>query len=327
MRIGLVGKGFIGEAFYEGMKDHYTIDVWDTDPNKCTVASLRDLVGWCDVIFVSVPTPMRKNGSCDTSIVERVVTDINRVATTQKIVVVRSTVPPGTCERLDKSPYGVSVVFNPEFLTEAKHIEDFKNQDRIVLGGRTDAVRIVETVYGKAFPGVPVVLTDWQTAEMVKYVANTFLSTKVAFANEIKSVCDELGIDYDRVIKIATLDKRLGTSHWKVPGPDGHRGFGGTCVKPDTTIFTPNGQTQIQYLTVGERVYSTNERIDAVNTKNITSVHSRDYEGDLYEFNLPTGKFTCTPDHLIPIVRDGVNLLLPAKDVRLTDMVYIYTNK
>jgi UDPglucose 6-dehydrogenase len=237
MRIGLVGKGFIGEAFYEGMKDHYTIDVWDIDPDKCTVSSLRELVGWCDTIFVSVPTPMRKNGSCDISIVEQVVNAINRLATTQKIVVIRSTVPPGTCERLDKSPFGISVVFNPEFLTEANHIDDFKNQDRIVLGGKTDAVRVVENVYTKAFPGVPVVLTDWKTAEMVKYVANTFLSTKVSFANEIKSVCDGIGVEYDRVIKIATLDKRLGTSHWKVPGPDGHRGFGGVCFPKDVSAF------------------------------------------------------------------------------------------
>jgi UDPglucose 6-dehydrogenase len=237
MRIGLIGKGFIGEAFYEGMKDHYTIDVWDIYPKKCTVASLKELVGWCDVIFVSVPTPMKKNGACDTSIVEQVVNDINRAASTQKVVVIRSTVPPGTCEKLNKSPFGISVVFNPEFLTEANHIQDFKNQDRIVLGGNTDAVRIVENIYAKAFPGVPVVLTDWKTAEMVKYVANTFLSTKVAFSNEIKSVCDRLGIEYDRVIKIATLDKRLGTSHWKVPGPDGHKGFGGTCFPKDVSAF------------------------------------------------------------------------------------------
>lgn len=233
MRIGLVGNGFIGEAFYAGMKDHFTIDVWDTDESRRTVDSLAELVHRCSVIFVSVPTPMEKSGACDTSIVERVVLDINKIATNQKIVVIRSTVPPGTCEALDKHPFGVSVVFNPEFLTESNHIADFKNQDRIVLGGRPEITSIVEDVYEQAFPGVPVVRTEWKTAEMVKYVANTFLATKVVFANEIKAICDKATINYDHVVRIAMLDKRLGTSHWKVPGPDGHVGFGGTCFPKD----------------------------------------------------------------------------------------------
>jgi UDPglucose 6-dehydrogenase len=233
MKIGLVGKGFVGEAFYEGMKDYFTIDVWDTDESRRNVDSLAELVHRCSVIFVSVPTPMEKSGACDTSIVERVITDINKIATNQKIIVVRSTVSPGTCEALDKYPFGVSVVFNPEFLTEANHIADFKNQDRIVLGGRPEITATVEEVYEKAFPGVPVVRTDWKTAEMVKYVANTFLATKVTFANEMKEICDKAHIDYDRVVRIAMLDKRLGTSHWRVPGPDGHNGFGGTCFPKD----------------------------------------------------------------------------------------------
>jgi len=237
MRIGLVGKGFVGEAFYEGMKEHYTIDVWDTDPTKRTVESLEQLVGWCNVIFVSVPTPMRPNGASDISIVESVVTDINRVARTQKIVVVRSTVPPGTCEKLNKSPHGLSVVFNPEFLTEANYIQDFKNQNRIILGGKPESIQVVEEIYQKAFPGVPVVRTDWKTAEMVKYLANTYLSAKVSFANEFKTICDALGVSYDEVVRIATLDERLGKSHWRVPGPDGHKGFGGTCFPKDVNAL------------------------------------------------------------------------------------------
>jgi len=233
MRIGLIGKGFVGEAFYEGMKDHFTIDVWDIDESKRNVETLAELVHRCSVIFVSVPTPMMQNGACDTSIVERVITQINQIATNQKIVVVRSTVPPGTCEALDRWPHGISVVFNPEFLTEANHINDFKNQDRIVLGGRPEITSVVEEVYEQAFPGVPVVRTDWKTAEMVKYIGNTFLATKVTFANEIKQICDAAGINYDRAVKIAMLDKRLGSSHWRVPGPDGHKGFGGTCFPKD----------------------------------------------------------------------------------------------
>lgn len=233
MRIGLIGNGFVGEAFYKGMIDFFEIDVWDTDINKRNVDSLAELVNRCSVIFVSVPTPMAKSGTCDVSIVKQVVTEVNKLAVNQKILVIRSTVPPGTCESIDRHPFGVSVVFNPEFLTEANHIVDFKNQDRIVLGGRPEITSMVKEVYETAFPNVVIACTDWKTAEMVKYVANTFLATKVTFANEIKSICDKADINYENVVRIASLDRRIGSSHWNVPGPDGRLGFGGTCFPKD----------------------------------------------------------------------------------------------
>jgi len=232
--IGLVGRGFIGEAFYEHMKDFYDVKVWDTDPSKCNVESLEELVHRTSYIFVSVPTPMNlKTGECDTSIVEDIISKINFIATTDKIVVIRSTVPPGTCKRLDKSPNGVSVVFNPEFLTEANHIQDFKTQDRVVLGGNALPCAHIAHLYSYAFPDAYIAMLDWTSAEMVKYTANTFLATKVTFANEIKQICDKLNISYDDMIRVVKMDSRLGTSHWSVPGPDGHLGFGGTCFPKD----------------------------------------------------------------------------------------------
>jgi len=232
--IGLVGRGFIGEAFYQHMKEFYDVKVWDVDPTKCNVESLEELVHRASVIFVSVPTPMNlKTGTCDTSIVEDVVSKINFIATTDKIVVIRSTVPPGTCKSLDKSPNGVSIVFNPEFLTEANHIRDFEEQDRIVLGGQPLQSKVVADIYATAFPLAFIVLLDWTSAEMVKYTANTFLATKVTFANEIKQICDKLNISYDGMINVVSMDRRIGASHWSVPGPDGHLGFGGTCFPKD----------------------------------------------------------------------------------------------
>ena len=88
-------------------------------------------------------------------------------------------------------------------------------------------------MYEKVFKNVPIIKTKSTIAEMVKYTANCFLATKVSFANEIKQICDHVDVDYDKVIEYATYDNRLGHSHWKVPGPDGKLGFGGSCFPKD----------------------------------------------------------------------------------------------
>ena len=115
----------------------------------------------------------------------------------------------------------IDIIFNPEFLTEANAIEDFNNQDRIILGGPRPATTELRRIYTKVFPKAHIIKTDSSHAEMVKYLTNSFLSTKVSFANEIYQICQQLKIDYDKVIEYATLDSRLGKSHWQVPGPDG----------------------------------------------------------------------------------------------------------
>jgi UDPglucose 6-dehydrogenase len=150
-----------------------------------------------------------------------------------KIVAIKSTIPPGTTNDLNKECKNISVIFNPEFLTEANFIDDFKNQNRIIIGGSRPATTTLRQVYSLVFPEATIVKTGSITAEMVKYFTNTFLATKVSFANEMKIVCDELGIDYDKVVEYATYDERLGKSHWAVPGPDGKLGFGGSCFPKD----------------------------------------------------------------------------------------------
>ena len=232
MKIGIIGQGFVGTAVREGLKDYHTINTFDL-VKECTCDSISDLVNKSNYIFVCVPTPMKQDGSCDTSIVESVVKEINTVSMTDKIVIIKSTVTPGTTERLNKKYTNCKIVFSPEFLTEANFIEDFKNQDRIIIGGPRPASTRVRQLFYKAFPKAHMIKTSSTIAEMVKYTTNTFLSTKVSFANEIKMICDKIGVDYDKVIEYATQDERLGHSHWSVPGPDGHNGFGGSCFPKD----------------------------------------------------------------------------------------------
>tara|TARA_A100001515_G_scaffold66714_2_gene52894 strand:- start:638 stop:1465 length:828 start_codon:yes stop_codon:yes gene_type:complete len=232
MKIGIVGQGFVGTAVREGLKNHHTINTFDL-VKESTCDSISDLVNKSKYIFVCVPTPMKEDGSCDTSIVEDVVKDVNSLTMTDKIVIIKSTITPGTTERLNKKYTNCKIVFNPEFLTEANSIDDFKNQDRIIIGGPRPASTKVRQLFYKVFPKAHIVKTNSTIAEMVKYMTNTFLATKVSFANEMKMICDKVGVDYDKVVEYSTYDGRLGKSHWSVPGPDGHLGFGGSCFPKD----------------------------------------------------------------------------------------------
>ena len=237
MNVGIVGQGFVGSAIREGLKGFHAIHTYDLLPELRSCETLREVVEKSEIIFACVPTPMRKDGRCDTRLISKVVNDINRCAlelsTGKKIVVVKSTVPPGTTDNLDKECPSIDVMFSPEFLTEANSFNDFKNQTRIILGGPRPATSIVKTMFRKAFPQVPIIKTGSRTAETVKYFTNCFLSTKVSFANEMKQICDALGIDYDKVVEYTLCDNRLGKTHWSVPGPDGHLGFGGHCFPKD----------------------------------------------------------------------------------------------
>ena len=238
--IGIVGQGFVGSAVYAGFKNHFQTETFDLKKDS-TCGSLKELIGKCQFIFICVPTPMNSDGSCYTEFVREVIKDIDRMTTTdpdlytykKKILIVKSTIPPGTTEEWNKEYDNVDIVFNPEFLTEANAMDDYKNQSRIVLGGPKRPVSKVMRLFAKAFPKVPIIKTSSTYAEMVKYVTNCFLATKVSFANEMYEICEYLNIDYDKVIEYAKHDERLGYSHWSVPGPDGDFGYGGHCFPKD----------------------------------------------------------------------------------------------
>ena len=135
MTIGIIGQGYVGTAIKLGFQEHYKIETYDKfDLGKSTRSTIKDIVEEAKVIFVCVPTPMRKDGTCYTGIVEEVIREINETAT-DHIIVIKSTIPPGTTDRINKEYTHSTVIFNPEFLTEANFLEDFRNQKRIILGG------------------------------------------------------------------------------------------------------------------------------------------------------------------------------------------------
>ena len=231
MNIGIVGQGFVGTAVNEGLKQYFHIETYDIAKTS-TCKSLADLSEKSDVVFVCLPTPMKKDGSCHIDIVESTLLGLD-VINECKTIVVKSTIPPGTTKKWNSLFTNIQVVFNPEFLTEANSVEDFKNQNRIIIGGPRPATTKVRRIFQKAFPKIKIIKTGSNTAEMVKYLTNSFLATKVSFANEMYQICNEVGIDYDKVIEYAMHDERLGYSHWSVPGPDGDYGYGGHCFPKD----------------------------------------------------------------------------------------------
>jgi len=227
--IGIIGQGFVGNAVYQKFNQFFNIKTYDLDPLKCT--SPEEEVYNQDIVFVCLPTPMGKNGECVISIVENALEKLN-VSSTQ-IAVIKSTVSPTTTDYWNKKFKNLTVVFNPEFLTEANAVKDYENQNRIILGGPRKGTTPLKPIFSKAFPKAKIIKTNSTHAEMVKYLTNSFLATKVSFANEIYQICEGIGVDYDKVVEYATFDPRLGYSHWAVPGPDGDFGYGGHCFPKD----------------------------------------------------------------------------------------------
>ena len=257
-KIGVIGQGYVGSAIKVGFKPYYEVSTYDKfDISKSTHGNLNDVVNNSEIIFVCVPTPMNQDGTCHTGIVEEVVKEIAESAHDKQIVVIKSTVPPGTTDRLHRKYRNISVIFNPEFLTEANFIEDFKNQNRIILGGTRNGTNIVRQLYSRVFPHATIVKTGAKHAEMVKYFTNCFLATKVSFANEMKYICDNIDLDYDKVVEYATYDERLGKSHWAVPGPDEDLGFGGHCLPKDLSAII----NQFETLGLLEAVEQVNDQV------------------------------------------------------------------
>ena len=263
--IGIIGQGFVGNAIYQKFKNYFEVKTYDLDSSKCNATEQETLDN--EVVFVCLPTPMNTDGSCNVSLVESAVKRCSEFGRT-KIVVIKSTISPGTTAKINSLYPNLDIVFNPEFLTEVNAIDDFNNQTRIILGGPRPSTTKLKTIYRKIFPKANIVKTGSTHAEMVKYVTNTFLATKVSFANEMYSLCNQLNIDYDKVVEYATLDDRLGKTHWAVPGPDGDFGFGGHCFPKDLAAI----------LHLSEKLNTMNNVLCAAQETNNNVRRDRDWE-------------------------------------------------
>ena len=246
--IGVVGNGFVGSAVQFGFSPStgcdYEVRVYDKDPSK-SVDSIEETVNESEFIFLSVPTPSNKDGSMNLDIVEQALQDISDVNKYQgNIVLLRSTVTPGTTRKLQDKYPNLRIVFNPEFLTEQNAKYDFINQARIIIGGDDVYSKQVGDLYRSRFgESQPVIETNWETAELIKYMSNCFFTTKISFMNEMYQIAEKCGVDWGVALDGFFRDGRVGHSHMNVPGPDGKFGFGGSCFPKDIQALIHFGES------------------------------------------------------------------------------------
>lgn len=262
-KLGIIGYGIVGQALAYGfsqpdIKDKYEIRYFDKYKDTET---LEDVVTKSEFIFICLPTPMKEDESgIDLSIIEDSIAEITKFTdNTDKIIVIKSTVVPGTTASLEKKYPKSNFVFNPEFLTEANYLEDFLNADRNIIGANNDLTsRRTIALYRQRFPHIKIFQTDTTSAEMVKYMANAFLATKVIFANEMFDLCQALGIKYEEVKSMIVADHRIYDSHLDVTTT---RGFGGKCFPKDVVALIGRADELKVDTKLLDTVWSVNKKI------------------------------------------------------------------
>ena len=265
MKVAIVGTGYVGlvtgACFAEMGHDVICVDVIEEKVAKLRTGqipihepglpeivernlaagrlsfttSLAEAVVPAQFVFICVPTPPAEDGSADLTHVEGVAADVAPLISTYKIIVNKSTIPVGSSKRVerivrDRLAPGVEadVASNPEFLREGSAVFDFMHPDRIVIGTRGERAAGMLTELYRSL-GAPLIVTDQETAEMIKYASNAFLATKISFINAISNICDAVGADVKEVALGMGYDARIGFEFLK-PGP----GFGGSCFPKDS---------------------------------------------------------------------------------------------
>ncbi|MDP3733029.1 MAG: hypothetical protein Q8Q91_00665 [Candidatus Daviesbacteria bacterium] len=234
INLGIIGYGFVGQAVANGFQaasDNRDNILW-YDKFK-EGSSLKKVIEDSEFIFVCLPTPMKQDETgIDLSIFEEMIPQITKYTdNTDKIIIIKSTVTPGTTVKFEKLFPKNRFCFSPEFLTEANFLDDFINAERTVIGSNNDlSLRRAAVIFKQRFHKTKIFLTDPTSAETVKYFANAFLSLKVTFANYFYDYCQKLGIKYEEVKKMASFDHRIGDYHLEVTTL---RGFGGKCFPKD----------------------------------------------------------------------------------------------
>ena len=252
MKVGVIGNGFVGEAQAFAFSLSNEVLIYDIDPKR-SINTLEE-VHKADFIFVCVPTPMKESGEQDISYIEEVFKHSNK----GPIYIIKSTIEPGTTNRLQKQYPHLSIVFSPEFLTERIAKLDMMCQARIIFGGDKGLTDRVQQLYEGRFMNRHFIHTDSTTAEFIKYMNNCFFATKVSLLNEYYRLAGSIGVDWRTAMHGFAADGRVGDSHMQIPGPDGKVGFGGACFPKDINAFIELGKANNLNMNVLEAAWKTN---------------------------------------------------------------------
>jgi UDPglucose 6-dehydrogenase len=230
-KIGIVGLGFVGGAIQHTFDFEAKLILVDNNPTRGIhqFSELSDCTG----IFICVPSPQGEGGVCDTSILEDVLAKLKSM-NYQGVIISKCTAPPNVYTQLNEE--FPNLVHAPEFLTAANAVRDYANGTFAIIGGKVEAYR------NEAERLIRLSQKELTTihhcsigeASLAKYAINSFLATKVIFMNELYQMAHAMNLNYDDIAHMVTSDKRIGSSHMQVPGPDGSFGFGGACFPKDT---------------------------------------------------------------------------------------------
>ena len=295
MKIAMIGTGYVGLVSGVCFSDfgHEVVCV-DKDPKKIEMLErgevpiyepglgtlmaknvdagrlsftldLQSAIDGAEAVFIAVGTPTRRgDGHADLTFVMAAAEEIARAAGDYLVVVTKSTVPVGTNRQVKQTiakanpKLEFDVASNPEFLREGAAIDDFMKPDRVVVGVQSDrAAEVMNEIYRPlSLREFPVVVTDLESAEMIKYAANAFLATKITFINEIAALCEKVGADVKQVSQGMGMDARIG-SRFLQAGP----GYGGSCFPKDTKALARIGQEHAVPMQITETVITVNEEI------------------------------------------------------------------
>jgi len=238
---------------------------------------LKEAVHNSDVIFIAVGTPPAEDGSADIAHVLKAAEDIAYHMNEYKVIVDKSTVPVGTGQKVKKTIQSVlkkrnvqidfDVVSNPEFLREGSAIYDFTHPDRVVIGGESQkAIEIMKDVYDVLYLNeTSFIITNIETAEMIKYASNGFLAMKITYINEIANLCEKVGANVQEVARAMGRDGRIGPKFLH-PGP----GYGGSCFPKDTRALASIARAHHSPVTLIEATIEANERQKLIMVKKVT---------------------------------------------------------
>ncbi|MDP2692283.1 MAG: hypothetical protein Q8O88_01425 [bacterium] len=255
-KIGIVGYGVVGKHLHErilsmGRGANHELFIYDPAyPNYTN----QDDINKCDLVFVAVPTPQGQKGECDISIVEDVIGWL-----TVPIIVIRSTIEVGTTDIL-KSKFNKKIIFQPEFLGETADHPMNKDTSHIVLGGNREDTQVVADFYQTIYNAYTKIMqTDAKTAELLKYMRNSFLAMKVIFCNEFFDVANAVGVDYHELRELFILDPRITPSHTFVYPIN--RGYGGKCFPKDVKALISLAEVASTDVTLIRAVDKKNEAL------------------------------------------------------------------